>query len=207
MVRPVADDFLLIRHGESTWNARALWQGQGDPPLSERGRRQAAALAARLAHEGIELLLASDLRRAAETAAIVGEAVGHAPRLDPRLRELDVGSWTGLGRDEIEAHDPELLARFEAEDPDARPGGGETRREIQQRVRRTFAELAAHHAGRRVAVVTHLGVVRAITRGVELENAAWVRLAMGGLRDGRAGGQRSAPPSAGSESGPTAPGR
>ena len=66
--------FLLIRHAESTWNAEGRWQGHGDPPLSERGRRQAAGLAHELASEPVDLLLASDLVRAAETAAGVAFA-------------------------------------------------------------------------------------------------------------------------------------
>ena len=68
--------FVLIRHAESVWNAAGRWQGHADPPLSERGRAQAEALAADLAPLGIEVLLASDLARAAQTASIVGEAIG-----------------------------------------------------------------------------------------------------------------------------------
>jgi probable phosphoglycerate mutase len=187
-------EFLLIRHAESTWNARELWQGQADPPLSERGRAQAEALARGLHAEPVEVLLASDLRRAAETATILAASVGCAPQLDPRLRELDVGSWAGLTRSEIARRAPELLARFEAEDPDARPGGGETRRELRERVRNAFRELAERHAGRRVGVVTHLGVIRAVTRGSELENAGWCRIELAGLSAGEADAQGVAGP-------------
>ena len=168
--------FLLIRHAESTWNAGGRWQGHGDPPLSARGRAQAAQLAERLAGEGIELLIASDLARCAETAAILGARWGLVPRPDPRLREIDIGTWTGLTRDQIEEREADLLARFEAEHLDARPGGGETRLEIRARVRSAAAELAAAHRGRCVALVTHLGVIRALAPGVELANADWLRL-------------------------------
>jgi 2,3-bisphosphoglycerate-dependent phosphoglycerate mutase len=168
--------FLLIRHAESTWNAGGRWQGQGNPPLSARGRAQAAQLAERLAGEGIELLIASDLARCEETAAILGARWGLVPRQDPRLREIDIGAWTGLTRDQIEEREADLLARFEAEQPDARPGGGETRLEIRARVRSAAAELAAAHRGRCVALVTHLGVIRALAPGVELANADWLRL-------------------------------
>jgi len=168
--------FLLIRHAESTWNAGGRWQGHGDPPLTARGRSQAVALAQRLSGEGIDLLIASDLARSAETAAILGVHWGLVPRHDPRLREIDIGAWTGLTREQIAEREADLLARFEAEDLEARPGGGETRLEIRARVRSAAAELAATHRGRCVALVTHLGVIRALAPGAELANADWLRL-------------------------------
>lgn len=168
--------FLLIRHAESLWNAEGRWQGRGDPPLSERGRAQAARLGREVAGERPDLLIASDLSRAAETASALGAVFGLAPRKDPRLRELDVGTWTGLTREEIERREGELLERFERGDPDARPGGGESRREIRLRVRRTLAEIADRHRGRTVAIVTHLGVIRALLPGSEFANAEWRRV-------------------------------
>jgi broad specificity phosphatase PhoE len=175
-------EFVLIRHAESTWNAAGRWQGHADPPLSEQGRRQASELGDALTSQGIERLIASDLARAAETAAIVGETLGLAPRPDPRLRELNVGAWTGLTREEIERLAPDQLARFERGDLDLRPGGGETRREIRLRVRRAAASIAASHPGQRVALVTHLGAVRALLPGTELPNAGWCRARASQLR-------------------------
>jgi broad specificity phosphatase PhoE len=163
--------FVLIRHGESTWNAAGRWQGHGDPPLSGRGREQARRLASELVGAGIEVIVSSDLRRAVETAAALGEAIGLAPRTDARLRELDVGDWTGLTRVEIAARDAAALARFESGDPEAPADSGECRRDIAERVRAACADLAAAHAGRRVAVVAHLGVARALLPGCELGNA------------------------------------
>ncbi len=167
---------LLIRHAESTWNAAGRWQGHGDPPLSPLGREQAFVLAAQLAGEGLQVLIASDLARAAQTAAILGAAWGLVPQHDARLREIDIGAWTGLTREQIVERDAERLAAFEAEDLAARPGGGETRLEIRARVRAAALELAAAHRGRRVAVVTHLGVIRALVPGAEPANAGWLRL-------------------------------
>ncbi|MBW1845263.1 MAG: histidine phosphatase family protein, partial [Deltaproteobacteria bacterium] len=80
---------LLIRHAESSWNAADRWQGHGDPPLSDRGVAQANALVSELAPEKLDIIVSSDLRRAAETAAILAEARGLRPLLNPRLRELD----------------------------------------------------------------------------------------------------------------------
>ena len=153
---------LLIRHAESSWNALGRWQGHGDPPLSDRGRTQANALARELASETIDVLVSSDLRRAAGTAAILGEARGLRPELNPRLRELDLGDWEGLTRDQIERKAGNALRRFDAGDLDVRPGGGENLREIEQRAFSIVAELVDAHPGRRLAIVTHLGVIRAL---------------------------------------------
>ncbi|MDJ0850875.1 MAG: histidine phosphatase family protein [Myxococcota bacterium] len=165
--------FWLIRHAESTWNAAGRWQGQADPPLTARGRRQASTLAGRLAEEGLEVLVASDLARTAETAGIVGGALGLEPRLEPGLRELDAGSWSGLGRAEIESRYGPALAHFDAGHPDARAGGAECRREVAARARRALRAVAREHATRRVAVVTHSGVMQSLLPRLRLGHAEW----------------------------------
>lgn len=168
--------FLLIRHAESTWNAQGRWQGHGDPDLSARGRVQAQRLARELGREPVDLVIASDLVRARQTARLIAEARGLEPRLESFLRELDVGEWTGLTRDEIAARASHTLERFEAGDVDARPGGGESRREIRLRVRRAVASLAEEQTGRSVALVTHLGVIRALLPGSEFAHVEWRRV-------------------------------
>ena len=165
--------FLLIRHAESIWNAAGRWQGHADPPLSARGRTQAEALGSELAAQGIEILLASDLVRAAQTAAILGKALGLEPTVDARLRELDIGRWAGLTRAEIAQRDPDELTRFETGDPDVRAGGGESRRELRSRVREFVQQRSRQHAGRLVAVVAHLGAIRAMRPGLLLANTGW----------------------------------
>lgn len=160
---------LFVRHGESTWNAEARWQGWGDPPLSARGRAQAEALAARLAGTAPGTLLSSDLTRAAETARILGVALGLAPRFDPRLRERDLGVWSGLTEAEIAARHGDELARFRARDPEVRPGGGESRAAFHARVAPALAELG--RARGRVLVVTHLGVLRLLAPETRPGNA------------------------------------
>lgn len=144
---------ILARHGETDWNRDGIWQGHGDPPLNDLGRRQAAALADGLAGESIDVLYSSDLRRARETAEIVGRSLGLPVRLDPGLREIDIGSWSGLTRAQIEE-------RF--------PGGvredGETSEAFDLRALETLRRIARAHAGRRVLAVTHGGVVRALDR-------------------------------------------
>lgn len=165
--------FLMIRHAESEWNASDRWQGHGDPPLSARGREQAQSLADALVGEAIGALYSSDLVRAAETAAIVGAAWGLRPRLNRNLRELDIGEWTGWTRSEIEERAAASLARFDAEDPDVRPGGGESRREIRLRIRREMVQIAADHPSQSVAIVTHLGALRALFPGTQPANTDW----------------------------------
>lgn len=165
--------FILIRHAESSWNASGRWQGHADPPLSERGRAQAEQLARELAEQPIEVLLASDLTRAAQTAEIVGKALDLKPALEARLRELDVGAWEGLTRPEIARRDPKTLARFEAGDPDVLAGGGESRGQIRARARAAVRRLDREYAGRLVAVVSHLGLIRALRPDRVLANAQW----------------------------------
>jgi broad specificity phosphatase PhoE len=99
---------LLVRHGQSEWNADGRWQGQADPPLTDLGRAQARHAARALGT--VDALVASDLQRAAETAAILSGELGVGPVvLDPDLRERDAGAWSGLTRPEIDAGWPGYL--------------------------------------------------------------------------------------------------
>ena len=168
-----ADELLLIRHAESIWNAEGRWQGQEDPPLSARGREQAAALAAELASAGIAQLVTSDLLRARATADPLARAFGLDVISDPRLRELDVGRWGGRTRQEIAARDADLLARFDAGDPDARAGGRESLALLRARARAALRELCESAPGGRLALVTHLGWLRAVCPGADFAHAEW----------------------------------
>src|SRR5918994_3815273 len=94
------DRLILVRHGESTWNAEERLQGQLDPPLSERGREQSAALAGMLDGLPDERVICSDLGRARQTAELLGL---RPVRFDARWREIDVGEWGGLPAAEIDA--------------------------------------------------------------------------------------------------------
>lgn len=164
----------LIRHGETTWNRAGRWQGHADPELTGEGLAAAISLAEELAAEQREhpwtRLVSSDLARARITAALVGERLGLPLALDPRLRELDIGRWAGLTRQEIVEQDAELLLAFERGEPGIRPGGGETRIEIRERSHAFFRELVERQAGERILVVTHLGVIRALVPGARPQN-------------------------------------
>jgi len=102
---------ILARHGETDWNRENRFQGHADPPLNDLGREQSAALAASLAEERIARIYTSPLRRAAETAEIVAAALGLDVEHVEGLREIDVGAWSGLTRDEIAASFPDKYAR------------------------------------------------------------------------------------------------
>ena len=152
---------LLARHGETDWNRIGRWQGHADPPLNETGRRQAAELAERLAGDGIAAVYSSDLVRASETARTVGERLGLRVVEDAALREIDVGSWSGLTRAEVEQRFPQGYARW--------LGGeighdGETREQLTERALKATLLIATRHPGERVLVVTHGGVIRALRR-------------------------------------------
>jgi broad specificity phosphatase PhoE len=134
-----------------------------------------ADLSRALSSEGIQRVISSDLLRALETASILAEVWSLDPSRDSRFRELDVGVWTGLTREEIEEREGEALRRFDRGEPDLLAGGGESRRQLRLRVRAAAAEIAARHPGERVALVTHLGVVRALVPGTDLDNAGWCR--------------------------------
>jgi probable phosphoglycerate mutase len=164
---------LCIRHAESTWNALGRWQGQADPPLSDAGRRSAELLAERLAGElaACAALVSSDLQRARETAGILSRAARLEAEVWPALREADIGSWSGRVSAEIEALWPDDYRRFRAGDPELRPGGGESRRALRQRALEAVRALEQRYGGGRVAVVTHLGWIRALAPGLPLANA------------------------------------
>ena len=151
---------LLARHGESDWNVARRWQGHADRPLTEKGRRQARALAERLRSVELDAVCSSDLQRAADTAAEVARAQGLEVTELPELREVDVGSWSGLTRAEAEERFPEGVARWR----EGFPGwdDGETYEAMTERVVGAVVGIARAHEGRRALVVSHGGPIRAL---------------------------------------------
>ena len=141
---------LLVRHGETDWNAAGRLQGHTDRPLNDYGRRQAKELAERLAGEGADAIYASDLVRAKETAEIVGERLGLTVAVDPDLREKDWGTWEGLTGDE------RVHVEFE----------GESTEDHRDRVMGAVRRIVARHPEQRIVVVTHGGSLRRIQAAV-----------------------------------------
>lgn len=153
---------LLVRHGESEWNATGRLQGQADPPLSELGRHQAAHMSARLVDEKIDAIVASDLQRAMDTARALATAiqVDITPRVD--LREVDLGSWTGISRDELERDNPGAWRSWRIEGIEGWEGG-ERYDQAMVRVGEAIAGLAGQWQGKTVVAVTHGGCIRLAT--------------------------------------------
>jgi probable phosphoglycerate mutase len=188
---------LLVRHGESIWNADGRWQGQADPALSDLGRRQAAAAAAALGT--VDAIVTSDLQRAADTGAIIARHLGIEPVVtEPRLRERDAGPLSGLTRPEIHARFPRLLADDPAgfePGPDGHPAwpdGWEPDAHLWDRVEVALLALGRLVPDGDVVAVTHGGVIYAIERRLGAEGrgrvpnlgAVWLEVAGEDLRIG-----------------------
>jgi broad specificity phosphatase PhoE len=155
---------LVIRHGQSVWNAEGRWQGHADPPLSALGIEQ--AMAASRAVGAVDAIVASDLGRARHTAELIAEAAGVGPvRLEPRLRETDAGEWTGLTRDDIERQYPGWLAEHR------RPARFERWEHVAGRAAAALSELAGEWPGGEVLAVAHGGVIRALERSLDVLGA------------------------------------
>jgi broad specificity phosphatase PhoE len=150
-----ATDLLIVRHGQSEWNATGRWQGHADPALTELGRRQAAVAASFIG--AVDGVISSDLLRAAQTAAIIAQQLGIGPvMIDDRLRERDVGEWTGLTRTQINKRWPGWI------DDSRRPDGFEEVDSVLHRVIESFQEIRESSPGGSLLVVTHGGVIRSL---------------------------------------------
>lgn len=160
---------LLVRHGQSEWNAAGRWQGQADPPLSDVGRAQARSASRSLG--ALDAIFASDLQRATETAAIISVELGVGPVVvDADLRERDAGEWSGLTRDEIEEQWPGYLDPPPADkhtsfgaapgrDTPRRPPGWEPDHSVRERALRALARIGEEVDGGDVLAVTHGGLI------------------------------------------------
>lgn len=161
---------VLVRHGESRWNADGVLQGQQCNGLSELGLAQAQAVAdhAGKAHADAALIARSDIERVAQTSAPAEERLGLPVTVDARLREVDLGEWSGLPRAEVlVAHREALLGWLRCED--VRPGGGETLTEMRTRVWAGVGELGARvlaEGGGTALVFTHGGPIRTAVAAV-----------------------------------------
>jgi probable phosphoglycerate mutase len=162
----VSTRLLVVRHGETQWNIAARIQGHLDSPLTAAGESQAAAIGTRLAAEGFDRLFSSDLGRALQTAQAIAARTGHAIVTDARLRERNYGIAEGLTYGEIDVRYPDVFARVRESDPDYVVPGGESRRQLFERVREAFESLARAADGERIAVVCHGGVLASLYRHV-----------------------------------------
>ncbi|MBC7514725.1 MAG: histidine phosphatase family protein [Herminiimonas sp.] len=161
-------EILLIRHGETAWNAEKRMQGHLDIGLNAAGLRQAAALGHALRHEPLDAIISSDLQRALLTAQAVAAGRNLTISTDAGLRERCFGVFEGLLYADLAAAHPQAFQAWKARELDARyPPGvhqAETLREFSARVLTTIDRLAASGAYRKIALVTHGGVLECAYR-------------------------------------------
>lgn len=155
---------LLVRHGETDWNAALRIQGHTDIALNARGRWQAQRLAAALADESLHAVYSSDLSRAHGTAEPTAVAAGLPVQHDEGLRERGFGRFEGLTFAEIEQRWPEDALRWRRRDSGFAPGGGEPLEAFHARAVATTAALAQRHRGQAILVVSHGGVLDCLYR-------------------------------------------
>jgi probable phosphoglycerate mutase len=174
---------LLIRHPESAWNRKGIYQGQMDIPLSPLGRVQAERVAARLAREHLAGVVCSPLRRARTLAQAIARYHHQAPRSDDRLTEISHGAWEGLSRAEVERQFPQQYRAWLERPHEVTFPGGESLHDVHERAVAPVAELLAQSDGGTWVVVTHDTVARLVVAAadqvpvegfsrVSLENAA-----------------------------------
>lgn len=166
--------FIIVRHGQTVWNAEGRWQGWLDSDLTATGREQATEAAAQLKEYHIDAAYSSDSGRAIETARVIAELHSLQVRPAKELRERFYGEFEGLNTEEIEARFPGTRYE-EGRDLRAtwRPPGGETLEEVRDRVISFIRELVQKHPGETVLLATHSGVVRvvdSISTGETLED-------------------------------------
>lgn len=154
---------ILVRHGETEWNVQRRYQGQTDTTLSAFGRRQAEWLAGWLAKQKIDIVYASDLKRAWETASVIAEKINVNVLSEPRLREMRFGIIEGLTFDEAQAQYPEMMAAW-LEDYNKPPTGGETLDEFTEYVESLFTDLQRKHNDETVLLVGHSGPLKELLR-------------------------------------------
>ena len=156
---------ILIRHGQTVYNATGRMQGHLDTALSNEGEKQAEAAGRLLKNQGITRILASDLSRARVTAELVGKQLGVDVEVDARLRETHLGKWQGMTSAEVDEQFPGARAIWR-HDPTWAPPGGESRVEVAERARPAIDDLMREYSdwdGHTVLVVAHGGAISALT--------------------------------------------
>ena len=159
---------LLIRHGETTWNAEHRIQGQLDIPLSPLGVLQSARLAECLANEPIDAVYSSGQSRAWLTAAPLAARLGLEVIAEPRLRERSFGIFEGLTLDEVAERYPLEFKKWRERDPAWRPEGGESGQQLIDRVLSAVSDIGMKHPSQTVVLVSHGGVLDVLYRAARL---------------------------------------
>ena len=178
---------ILIRHGETFWNAEGRLQGQSDSPLTPRGVAQAQAIARRLQHEAFSALYASHLQRVLDTAAPIAAMSGHRVQVDPRLQERAYGIFEGLTHPEASVQHAAVYQEYQTNlSPDFAIPQAESTSQMLARGRTVLTELAERHPGERIVIVSHGSFLRVMLShmlGIPLDIKQRFRLANGSLSE------------------------
>lgn len=203
---------VMLRHGQTEYNAGSRMQGQLDTDLTDLGRHQAVAAAEVLAKRQPLAIVSSDLRRALDTAITLGEHAGMAVKTDVRLRETHLGQWQGMTHLEVDAAAPGARMAWR-DDSRWAPPGGESRVDVAARSRPLVDQLVGEHAewgldragdgpDRPVVLVAHGGLIAALTASLldlpvdnwpilgGMGNASWVQLSGHSAEDAAPAGIR-----------------
>jgi len=143
----------LVRHGQTDWNVEGRYQGQADRPLNEIGIRQARDLARKISDVKFAAIYSSDLQRAFSTAKILADE--REVKVDPRLREIHQGEWEGQLFSVIRERYVDFFEDRRENPLESRPPGGESLKEVAERVKSCVDEIAARHPGERILIVSH----------------------------------------------------
>lgn len=171
---PARSDLWLVRHGQTDWNLAGRWQGQSPqaPGLNEAGHAQALALRSQLAGRQFAAIYSSDLLRARQTAELLADPLGLPVKLDPRLREMDLGEWEGLLSNEISSRFPQLLKERDCDPIHTSAPRGETPECVVERVASALDDIVINHCGEPVLIVAHgisLAAILCLARDIPLE--------------------------------------
>ena len=154
-------ELFLIRHGETPWTRAKRYQGSTDIPLNAKGRHQARATAKRLLARHPDILYTSTLKRSRETGEIIAQAFRKRPCVDPRINEIDFGSWEGKTAKELLRHRDRAFSHW-VRGEWVTPTGGETKSAFRKRIAHFLRDVLKHHQGKKIAVVSHGGPIKMI---------------------------------------------
>lgn len=153
-------ELILLRHGETAWNKELKFQGQIDIPLNKKGIEQAQKASKYLENKEVDVIYASDLKRAIKTAKIIAISKNLEVKELKALREMSFGKWEGFTYQEIEKEQKDLLASWVEDPVTNRPTNGETLKEFKIRIEASFQQIIRDNLGKKILVVSHGGVIR-----------------------------------------------
>ncbi len=165
----------LIRHGETDWNIEGRWQGQADVSLNENGLKQAVLIAGKLREVNLQAIFSSDLIRAIQTAQEIARLQGLRIIIDKRLREIHQGDWQGMLVSDIKEKYAEKFRQRMTDPYSVAPPGGETAREVKDRVMNALNDIIKDYPAGNVAIISHgfaLAVMLTCIKDLPI-SAAW----------------------------------